>query len=89
MHYLELIKNRYSCRNYQPFSVEQEKEHLYLAATEQGLGTCRVCNFDSEFCKNLFRLSDNEEPAVLIPLSYPADLPKEKKRKPIEEILGR
>ena len=63
-------------------------EHLCLAATEQGLGTCWVCNFDAGLCKDLFGLGENEEAAVLIPLGYPADEPKEKKRKPIEEIVG-
>ena len=61
-------------------------EHLCLAATEQGLATCWVCNFDAEKCKKLFGLSENEEPAVLIPIGYAADEPKEKKRKEIDEI---
>lgn len=61
-------------------------EHLCLAATEQGLATCWVCNFDASRCKELFELPDNEEPAVIIPLGYAADEPKEKKRKTIEEI---
>lgn len=56
-------------------------EHLCLAATEQGLGSCWVCNFDAERCKQLFGLEANEEAAVLIPLGYAADEPKEKKRK--------
>ena len=43
-------------------------EHLCLAAAEQGVGTCWVCNFDAKRCKSLFALSDNEEAAVLIPL---------------------
>ena len=63
-------------------------EHLCLAAAEQGLGTCWVCNFDAELCKSLFGLGENEEAAVLIPLGYPADEPKEKKRKSMEEIAG-
>ena len=64
-------------------------EHLCLAATEQGLSTCWVCNFDAERCKESFGLADNEEAAVLIPLGYPADEWKEKKRKPIEEIIAK
>ena len=66
-------------------------EHLCLAAAEQGLGTCWVCNFDAEMCKQLFNISDdNEEPAVLIPIGYAAETtaPSEKKRKPMDEILG-
>ena len=62
-------------------------EHLCLAATEQGLGTCWVCNFDAALCKQLFGMGDNEEPAVLIPLGYAADEPKEKRRKALAEIV--
>jgi len=61
-------------------------EHLCLAATEQGLGTCWVCNFDAELCKQAFGLGANEEAAVLIPIGYPADEPKGKGRKAIGEI---
>ena len=73
-------------------------EHLCLAATEQGLATCWVCNFDAALCKQLFGLSANEEPAVLIPLGYAAERLlvddgtsgieiKPKNRKIIEEIV--
>lgn len=62
-------------------------EHLCLAAAEQGVGTCWVCNFDAKLCKSLFALSDNEEAAVLIPLGYPADELREKNRKSISEII--
>lgn len=61
-------------------------EHLCLAATEQGLATCWVCNFDAVLCKELFALPESEEPTVIIPIGYAADEPKEKKRKPIEDI---
>lgn len=164
MDFLELVKSRYSCRDYQPRDVENEKleyimecvryapsavnrqpwrfriikedndkasvqqcynrewfntaplyilasvlhdeewvradgkhhgdidiaiavEHLCLAATAQGLGTCWVCNFDAALCKQLFSLPENEEPAVIIPIGYPAVPPTEKKRKPIGDIL--
>ncbi len=62
-------------------------EHLCLAATEQGLASCWVCNFDAERCKALFRMPDNEEPAVFIPLGYAADEPREKRRKEIDTIF--
>jgi nitroreductase len=61
-------------------------EHLCLAATEQGLATCWVCNFDAILCKELFALPESEEPTVIIPIGYAADEQKEKKRKPIEDI---
>ncbi len=62
-------------------------EHLCLAATEQGLATCWVCNFEADLCKELFALPDNEEPAVIIPLGYAADEMKPKNRKAIGEIV--
>lgn len=62
-------------------------EHLCLAATEQGLGTCWVCNFDAAQCREVLGLSGNLEPAVLIPVGYAEDEPAEKKRKPLNEIL--
>ena len=61
-------------------------EHLCLAATEQGLATCWVCNFKADICKELFPLPKNEEPAVIIPLGYAADEMKPKTRKSIDEI---
>ena len=62
-------------------------EHLCLAATEQGLATCWVCNFDANLCKELFVLPENVEPAVIIPLGYAADEMKPKSRKAIDEIV--
>lgn len=62
-------------------------EHLCLAATKQGLATCWVCNFDAVLCKELFTLPEDEEPAVIIPVGYAADEPKEKTRKTINEIV--
>lgn len=62
-------------------------EHLCLAATEQGLGTCWVCNFDAVLCHQLFHLPANEEPAVLIPIGHPVGDETDKKRKDITEIV--
>lgn len=63
-------------------------EHLCLAAAEQGLGTCWVCNFDTDICKKTLNLPEQIEPIALIPIGYPTknEIP-EKKRKSMEEIL--
>lgn len=62
-------------------------EHLCLAATEQGLGTCWVCNFDAVMCKELFGLAENEEPTVIIPIGHPASDVTEKKRKTSADVF--
>ena len=62
-------------------------EHIALAAVEKGLGSCWVCNFNVDLCKELFHFPDNLIPIALIPLGYPA---KEQEavsnRKSTEEI---
>ena len=77
---------RYDGKHHGDIDIAIAVEHLCLAATEQGLATCWVCNFDAERCKQLFAIADNEEPAVLIPIGYAADESKEKKRKEMEDI---
>ncbi|HAE25150.1 MAG TPA: nitroreductase [Prevotellaceae bacterium] len=62
-------------------------EHLCLAATEKGLGTCWVCNFDVQKTKELFDLPQNIEPVVLIPIGHPEMDISEKNRKLLENIV--
>jgi nitroreductase len=62
-------------------------DHMTLQAAELGLGTCWVCNFDAKECSELFDLPPHIEPVVLLPLGYPDEEVKEKKRKPLEEIV--
>lgn len=62
-------------------------EHICLAATEQGLATCWVCNFDVSHCKKTFAFQENEDPIVIIPLGYAADEQKDKIRKTLDEIV--
>lgn len=65
-------------------------EHICLAAAEQGLGTCWVCNFDPAVCRDVLSLPQNLEPAVLIPIGYPAATAEvaPKKRKKTDEIIS-
>jgi len=63
-------------------------DHLTLAATAKGLGTCWVCNFDVPGCRKVLDLPDHLEPLALIPLGWPAVSSPPKKRKPVEEILS-
>ena len=66
-------------------------DHLSLQATELGLGTCWVCNFNVAVLKNNLDLPENIEPIVIIPLGYPTDKPDigrhDSKRKPISDFV--
>lgn len=76
----------YDNKNHADFDIAIATEHLCLAATEQGLGNCWVCNFDVSLLRNTVPLPEGYEPAVLVPLGYAVDEAKEKSRKPTPEI---
>lgn len=63
-------------------------DHLTLKATELGLGTCWICNFDVKACSELLELPKDIEPIALIPLGYPDSKVPSKKRKPLSEIVS-
>ena len=62
-------------------------DHMTLQATELELGTCWVCNFDAEKCAEILGLPAHIEPLVMLPLGYPADQARDKKRKELNEIV--
>lgn len=63
-------------------------DHLTLQASELGLGTCWVCNFDTQRCAEALKLPGNIEPIAMIPIGYPEDeqIPV-KKRKNLDDII--
>ncbi len=66
-------------------------DHVTLAAAEQGLGTCWICNFDAAMCIRVLNLPDHIEPIAYLSLGYPAgstdQVSRHLKRKPFEEII--
>jgi nitroreductase len=62
-------------------------DHLVLKATDLGLGTCWVCNFDVEMTRKKLQLPDNIEPVALIPLGYTTSEVPQKSRKPFSEMV--
>lgn len=84
----EAWHRRYDGKDHCDIDIAITTEHMALAATEQGLGSCWVCNFDAAACKQLLQLPEGVEPIVLLPIGYPAqDSVPEKKRKTLEEIV--
>lgn len=64
-------------------------EHICLAATALGLGTCWVCSFDTKAAREAIEIPEGWEPIALIPIGYPAngDKAPEKLRKTADEII--
>jgi nitroreductase len=62
-------------------------EHLMLAATAEGLGTCWICAFDRKALHRVLGLSPDWDPVVVTPLGYPDDPSPRTERKAVSEII--
>ena len=62
-------------------------DHVVLAATALGLGTCWVAAFDPAAARDVLGLPDDVEPIAFTPLGYAADAPGQKKRRPLDELV--
>ena len=72
-----------------PIDIAIALEHLMLAATEIGLGTCWIGAFKENLVKGILGIPDNIRVVALTPLGYPgpnAETPK-RGRKSISEIV--
>jgi len=74
-------------KRYLDVDVAIVMDHLILAATALGLGTCWVAAFNTQAARDLLELPDTVEPLIFTPLGYPADQPAPKERKPLEDLV--
>lgn len=56
-------------------------DHIILAATALGLGTCWIGAFDPAAAREVLNLPSEVVPVAFTPLGYAADAPGEKRRK--------
>ena len=74
-------------KNYCDIDVTIAMDHLILAATELGLGTCWVGAFNPDAAREILKLPDDIEPIAFTPLGYPDDQPGYKGRKSLDELV--
>jgi nitroreductase len=74
-------------RRYLDVDVAIVMDHLILAAANLGLGTCWIAAFNAEAARQVLCLPDSVEPLIFSPLGYPADQPKPKERKLLNELV--
>jgi len=74
-------------KNYSDVDAAIVMDHMILAATALGLGTCWVAAFDVDAARAILKLDDAWEPIVFTPLGYPNDNTFKKVRKPLEETV--
>ena len=60
---------------------------MTLVAVEEGLGTCWIGAFYQDQVKQMLGIPEKYKVVAVLSLGYPADSPRKKFRKPLEEIV--
>jgi nitroreductase len=63
-------------------------DHMILAATALGLGTCWIAAFNVADAREILQIPPNAEPLLFTPLGYPGSQIEIKTRKPISELVS-
>lgn len=84
----EAWTRRYDNKNHADVDASIAAEHICLAAAEQGLGSCWVCNFRTELMQELFHFEPGTHPLAILPIGYPneTEVPAATRKSPDEVI---
>lgn len=80
-------RTRHDGKSYLQVDAAIVMDHVILAATELGLGTCWIAAFDPQAAREVLALPEGVEPILFTPLGYPASTPGPKSRKPLAELV--
>jgi nitroreductase len=70
-----------------PVDVAIALEHVALAATAEGLGTCWIGSFHQDQVRRLLGIPAKAKVIEVMTLGYPEDHPLPKTRKPMKELV--
>lgn len=73
--------------NYGDVDATIAMDHLILAATDLGLGTCWVANFNAQAAGEAAGLGPDYKPVAFTPLGYPDASAPERKRKALDDLV--
>jgi nitroreductase len=62
-------------------------DHIILAATALGLGTCWIGAFDAQAAREVLGLDNSLEPVAFTPLGYPEGDMANRVRKPLADLV--
>lgn len=63
-------------------------EHIVLQAVELGLGSCWVGAFSEREIKKLLEIPERLKVVAVLPVGFPEEKPRERRKKAIEEIFS-
>jgi nitroreductase len=79
--------SRVDGKNYADVDLAIAMEHLILAATAEGLGTCWIGAFKPDKVREILALPPELEPVAMTPIGYPADEERPTRRKPFDDLV--
>jgi nitroreductase len=74
-------------KNYCEVDTAIAFDHLVLAATSLGLGTCWIAAFDLEAAREVLEIPEHALPLLFTPLGYPKAGPRGMGRRELEELV--
>lgn len=74
-------------KNYSDVDAAIVMDHIILAATALGLGTCWIGAFDAQAAREVLGLDQALEPVVFTPLGYPKGEAPNKVRKSLDDLI--
>ena len=74
-------------RSYGDVDAAIVMDHLVLAASDLGLGTCWIGAFDPAAAREVLGIPEQVDPIAFTPLGYPAEQSPTKKRKNLDDLV--
>lgn len=81
------VRNRHDNKNYTDVDCAIAIDHMSLAATDLGLGSCWIGAYNPDMVKSAMGLPDGVEPLAMLLIGYANAEGLDKKRKPLEELV--
>lgn len=78
---------RHDGKSYVDVDAAIVMDHIVLAATALGLGTCWIAAFDPDAAREVLALPRGVSPIIFTPLGYPDDQPHPKQRKDLGDLV--
>jgi nitroreductase len=63
-------------------------QNMVIAAWSLGVGSCWIGAFNEEKVKQLLKIPEKWKVVALVTFGYPAEQPKPRKKKKVEELFG-
>lgn len=76
------------CEKGDSFNAAIAVDHMVLAATSEGLGTCWIGWFERDAMRAILNIPDDMEIPIMITVGYKDGEPEKRPRKSLDELVG-